>query len=232
MSALRRKNGQDAHAPLCRPMTQSGHLARSPVPRIQLTSGRHASKFSRTGFARARLATMHKLLVPVDGSDNAMHALEHAIRLAKEYGSLELVVLYAHEPPIVYGELAIYVPEEKLKELQRKHGEDISRPSIETAQRAGVTFHEPYPVRRHFAINRRMRQDFGLRWDCDGNTRHGCDRQSGRGVCCNEGRSPHQTSGHARKVALSKTLVVVGHEMPDEYARAMLNALTNVRFWG
>ena len=42
---------------------------------------------------------MHKLLVPVDGSDNAMHALEHAIRLAKEYGSIELVILYAHEPP-------------------------------------------------------------------------------------------------------------------------------------
>ena len=83
---------------------------------------------------------MHKLLVPVDGSDNAMRALEYTIRLAKEYGSIELVILYAHEPPIVYGELAIYVPEEKLKELQRKHGEDILRPSIETAKRAGVTF--------------------------------------------------------------------------------------------
>ena len=43
---------------------------------------------------------MHKLLVPVDGSDNAMRALEHAIRLAKEYGYIELVILYAHEPPI------------------------------------------------------------------------------------------------------------------------------------
>ena len=56
---------------------------------------------------------MHKLLVPVDGSDNAMRALEYTIRLAKAYGPIELVILYVHEPPIVYGELAIYLPEEK-----------------------------------------------------------------------------------------------------------------------
>lgn len=36
---------------------------------------------------------MHKLLVPVDGSDNAMRALEYAIRLAKEYGPMELVIV-------------------------------------------------------------------------------------------------------------------------------------------
>jgi nucleotide-binding universal stress UspA family protein len=83
---------------------------------------------------------MHKLLVPVDGSENAMRALEYTIRLAKAYGPTEPVILYVHEPPIVYGELAIYLPEEKLKELQRKHGEDILRPYIETAKRAGVTF--------------------------------------------------------------------------------------------
>ena len=52
---------------------------------------------------------MHKLLVPVDGSDNAMRALEYTIRLAKAHGPIELVILYAHEPPIVYGELAIYL---------------------------------------------------------------------------------------------------------------------------
>jgi nucleotide-binding universal stress UspA family protein len=83
---------------------------------------------------------MHKLLVPVDGSDNAMRALEYAIRLAKECGPTELAIAYAHEPPIVYGELAIYVPPGEAKELQRKHGEDILRPFIETAKRAGVTF--------------------------------------------------------------------------------------------
>ena len=48
---------------------------------------------------------MHKLLVPVDGSDNAMRALEHAIRLAREKEPMEFVIVYAHEPPIIYGEI-------------------------------------------------------------------------------------------------------------------------------
>src|SRR5262249_39715164 len=75
------------------------------------------------GFSRTAVsATMHKLLVPVDGSDNAMRALEYAIRLAKECGPT-IVIAYAHEPPIVYGELAIYVPPGEAKDLQRKHGE-------------------------------------------------------------------------------------------------------------
>jgi nucleotide-binding universal stress UspA family protein len=83
---------------------------------------------------------MHKLLVPFDSSDNAMRALEHAIRLAQKNGPMELVIVYSHEPPIIYGEIAIYLPEEKAKELQRRHGEDILRPAIEKAKRAGVTF--------------------------------------------------------------------------------------------
>ena len=83
---------------------------------------------------------MHKLLVPVDSSDNAMRALEHAIRLAKENGPMELVIVYAHEPPIIYGEIEIYLPEEKAKELLRKHSEDILRPAIEKAKESGVTF--------------------------------------------------------------------------------------------
>jgi nucleotide-binding universal stress UspA family protein len=79
---------------------------------------------------------MHKLLVPVDGSDNAMRALEYTIRLAKEYGPIELVIVYALEPHLIYG--GIHLPDE-IKELQRKHGEDMLRPYIETAKRAGVT---------------------------------------------------------------------------------------------
>jgi nucleotide-binding universal stress UspA family protein len=80
---------------------------------------------------------MHKLLVPVDGSDNAMRALEYTIRLAKEYGPIEPVILYALDPPFIWGD--IYLLEE-VKERQRKHGEEILRPYIATAKRAGVTF--------------------------------------------------------------------------------------------
>jgi nucleotide-binding universal stress UspA family protein len=83
---------------------------------------------------------MQRLLVPVDSSENAMRGLEHAIRLAKENGPIELVILHALEPPIIYGEVAIYLPEEKARELQLQHGEDILRPAVEKVKQAGVTF--------------------------------------------------------------------------------------------
>jgi len=83
---------------------------------------------------------VHKLLVPVDGSDNAMRALEYAIQLAKQCRPMELVIVYAQLEPPLFDELAVYLPEEKTKELQRKHGEDILRPSIERANKAGVVF--------------------------------------------------------------------------------------------
>jgi nucleotide-binding universal stress UspA family protein len=83
---------------------------------------------------------MHKLLVPVDSSDSAMRAVERAIRLAQDNGPMELVIVYAHEPPIIYGEIEIYLPEEKAKELLLKHSEDILRPAIEKAEGAGVRF--------------------------------------------------------------------------------------------
>lgn len=83
---------------------------------------------------------MHRLLIPVDNSDNAMRALEHALRLAKENGPMELVIVHAHEPPIVYGEIAIYMHDERAKELQRQHSEDILNPMIEKIKSAGVPF--------------------------------------------------------------------------------------------
>ena len=105
---------------------------------LQSTSGKHASKFSPTGFARAGVSHDDKLLVPVDGSDNAMRALEYTIRLAKDYGPIELVIVDAHEPISSMASFHSRAGRE-VKELQRKHGEDILRRYIETAKRAGVT---------------------------------------------------------------------------------------------
>ena len=68
---------------------------------------------------------MRKLLVPVDSSDNAKRALGYAIRLAREGGPTELHIVSAHEPPFVYGEVAVYMTEEKAAGLQKRHSEDI-----------------------------------------------------------------------------------------------------------
>ena len=83
---------------------------------------------------------MHKLIVPFDSSDNATRALQHAIRLAKENGSTELVIVHAHEPPMVYGEVSLYLTEEKARQMLRQHSDDVLRPAIEMASKAGVSF--------------------------------------------------------------------------------------------
>jgi nucleotide-binding universal stress UspA family protein len=83
---------------------------------------------------------MHKVLVPIDGSDSSMRALQYAIRLAKENATTELHIVNAHEPPIVYGEIAVYLSEEKAREFQRQHSEDILKPAIEMARVAGIRF--------------------------------------------------------------------------------------------
>jgi len=70
----------------------------------------------------------------------AARALNYAIRLAKESGQVQLHIAYAHAPPVVYGEIAIYMPEERARELQERHSKDILGPAIAKATAAGVPF--------------------------------------------------------------------------------------------
>jgi nucleotide-binding universal stress UspA family protein len=80
---------------------------------------------------------MSKLLVAVDGSPNATRAVEYAIRLAKKTGdALHLVTV--HPEPVIYGEIQVYVPKEKMEELQRKHSEDFLKPAVELVRAAGI----------------------------------------------------------------------------------------------
>lgn len=83
---------------------------------------------------------MHKFLVPIDSSNNALRALQYAIRLAQENAPIELHIVNAHDLPLVYGEVAVYLDEEKARALQRQHSEDILKPAIAMAEAAGVKF--------------------------------------------------------------------------------------------
>ena len=68
---------------------------------------------------------MKKLLVPIDGSGAALRALDQAIALARCSPGCSIVLVHAHEEPLIYGEIAVYVPRPKMAELQRQHSEDI-----------------------------------------------------------------------------------------------------------
>jgi nucleotide-binding universal stress UspA family protein len=83
---------------------------------------------------------MHKLLVPIDGSENAQRALQYALRLAKEIGRVELHIVTAHPEPNVYGEIQVYVSEEHMAQLQRQHAESILVPAAEATRKAGVAY--------------------------------------------------------------------------------------------
>ena len=81
---------------------------------------------------------MSKLMVPIDGSESSMHALDHAILLAKARGGLELSLLNVHPDPIVYGEIQVYAPMDRMLEEQRKGSEALLAPAAEKVRAAGV----------------------------------------------------------------------------------------------
>jgi nucleotide-binding universal stress UspA family protein len=83
---------------------------------------------------------MRKLMVPIDGSGSAMHALDHAIALAKDRSGVELSLLNVHPDPVVYGEIQVYVPLDRVLEEQRKRSEALLAPAVEKVQAAGVPY--------------------------------------------------------------------------------------------
>lgn len=66
-----------------------------------------------------------KILVPMDGSGAAMRALKQAIALARLDPGSSVHLVHAHEEPLIYGEIAVYVPRDKMAELQRQHSEAL-----------------------------------------------------------------------------------------------------------
>jgi nucleotide-binding universal stress UspA family protein len=81
---------------------------------------------------------MKNILVALDGSGAATRALKEAIALARANGA-SIRLVHAHEEPLIYGEIAVYVPREKMAELQRRHSEDILRPAEVLAGPIGQT---------------------------------------------------------------------------------------------
>lgn len=83
---------------------------------------------------------MRKILVAFDASENARRALQFAIQLARKNGETALVIVHAHAPPDLYGEVAVYVTREKMQALQERHSADILEPAAALARSEGVPF--------------------------------------------------------------------------------------------
>ncbi len=83
---------------------------------------------------------MHKVLVPVDGSENAARTLDYAVKLAKENGPIELHLVTVHPEPVMYGTPLVYITREKMERLQKEHSEDFLRPAEVMVRAAGVPY--------------------------------------------------------------------------------------------
>ena len=81
---------------------------------------------------------MKKILVPMDGSSAAMRALKQAIALARLSPGSSIHLVHAHDEPLIYGEIAVYVPREKMESLQRQHSEALLAPAEAQLKAAGV----------------------------------------------------------------------------------------------
>lgn len=81
-----------------------------------------------------------KIFVPFDGSGCALRALEHALELGRRIDDCSVHVAHAHEEPLIYGEIAVYVPREKMEKLQREQSESVLARADPLLKSAGMPY--------------------------------------------------------------------------------------------
>lgn len=83
---------------------------------------------------------MKTILLAVDGSGASLRAAKEAIALAKLAPQCSIRLVHAHEEPLIYGEIAVYVPREKMAALQRSHSEGLLEAAESQLKAAGVPY--------------------------------------------------------------------------------------------
>lgn len=83
---------------------------------------------------------MQKILVPCDGSANAVRAVRHAANLLKTLPDTRLELLYVEDPALM-RDCAILPPEER-KKIQCEEADRILREARDALQAAGVPYQE------------------------------------------------------------------------------------------
>lgn len=82
---------------------------------------------------------MHKILVPIDGSDNALRAVQYAVQVAKDRQSASIHLLTVHLEPELQGAITVYLDRDKLKEIYRERGETLLERAGAVVEASGVT---------------------------------------------------------------------------------------------
>lgn len=82
---------------------------------------------------------MRKVLVPVDDSDHALHAVRHAAFLFKDH-CVSQVVLLNVQPPLEHGRACAYRSLDALRRIERENGEAALRPACRILDEAGASY--------------------------------------------------------------------------------------------
>lgn len=80
---------------------------------------------------------MQKILVPVDGSENALRAVKHAIAVAKGYAQAELHLLYVQDP--IPPHLHLNFPVDSIKKAQAKETDQVLLTAKRLCDQAAVS---------------------------------------------------------------------------------------------
>ena len=75
-----------------------------------------------------------KVLIPVDESDAARHAIEHTLRLAQDVGGIDVILLNVRNGP-EYGELSL-MDYQSLDRAQREAQQGLLARALERERRA------------------------------------------------------------------------------------------------
>jgi nucleotide-binding universal stress UspA family protein len=84
--------------------------------------------------------TMRKILVAIDGSDNALRALGFAAAEARARDDTMLHLLTVMPPLRVYGEIDVYAGEERMRELAMREARAVLDAAAARLSGAGVEF--------------------------------------------------------------------------------------------
>jgi nucleotide-binding universal stress UspA family protein len=83
---------------------------------------------------------MYRILVPVDGSDEALRALEHAVRVARLIGEAEIHLINV-QPPIS-GSVGTFVGNENVARFHQEESDNALAAARKLLEREGMAGHE------------------------------------------------------------------------------------------
>jgi nucleotide-binding universal stress UspA family protein len=82
-----------------------------------------------------------KILVPVDGSENALRALRHVLEARDWYREPPEVHLLNVQHPVASGAVKRFISADELRDFYDAEGQAVLQPGRELLQRSGLSFH-------------------------------------------------------------------------------------------